>query len=104
MSHSWDKIFCPKAVFLSTHDGHLGCFHILAIVNNAAMNVEVLMFFQSSVGSFRYIPRSGITGSKGRSFFFFFFYTTEYYSAVKKRKILPSVTVWMDLENIMLSE
>ena len=30
-------------------------------------------------------------------------YTMEYYSAVKK-KILPFVTVWMDLENIMLSE
>ena len=30
-------------------------------------------------------------------------YTMEYYLAVKK-KILPFVTVWMDLENIMLSE
>ena len=31
-------------------------------------------------------------------------YTTEYYSAVKKKKILPSTIVQMDLENIMLSE
>ena len=31
-------------------------------------------------------------------------YTREYYSAVKKNKILPFVTVWIDLENIMLSE
>ena len=31
-------------------------------------------------------------------------YTMEYYSAVKKEKILPFVTVWMDLENIILSE
>ena len=31
-------------------------------------------------------------------------YTTEYYSAVKKKKILPSATVWIGLENIMLSE
>ena len=31
-------------------------------------------------------------------------YTMECYSAIKKRKILPFVTVWMDLENIMLSE
>ena len=31
-------------------------------------------------------------------------YTMEYYSDVKKKKILPFVTVWMDLENTMLSE
>ena len=28
----------------------------------------------------------------------------EYYSAVKKNKILLIVTVWIDLEGIMLSE
>ena len=28
----------------------------------------------------------------------------EYYSVVKKKKILPFATVWMDLENLMLSE
>ena len=28
----------------------------------------------------------------------------EYYSAIKNNKILPFVTVWMDLENIVLSE
>ena len=31
-------------------------------------------------------------------------YTMEYYLAIKKKKILPFVAVWMDLENIMLSE
>ena len=31
-------------------------------------------------------------------------YTMEYYSVVKKKKILPFGTVWMDLGNIMLSE
>ena len=31
-------------------------------------------------------------------------YTTEYRSAIKKKKILPFATVWMDLGNIMLSE
>ena len=50
-----------------------GCFHTVVIVNNAAMNIGmVLMLFQISVlGSFRYIPRSGITGSRGRSIFNF---------------------------------
>ena len=28
----------------------------------------------------------------------------EFYLAIKKKKILPFVTVWVDLENIMLSE
>ena len=31
-------------------------------------------------------------------------YTMEYYSAVKKKKILLFATLWIDLENIMLSE
>ena len=31
-------------------------------------------------------------------------YTLEFYLAVKKKKFLPFATVWMDLENIMLSE
>ena len=28
----------------------------------------------------------------------------EYHSVIKKKKILPFATVWMDLENVMLSE
>ena len=33
-----------------------------------------------------------------------YIYTVEYYSAVKTKEILSSVTAWMDLESIMLSE
>ena len=33
-----------------------------------------------------------------------YIYTMEYFSAIKKNKMLPSVTTWMDLEGIMLSE
>ena len=31
-------------------------------------------------------------------------YTMEFYLDIKKKKVLPFATVWMDLENIMLSE
>ena len=45
-------------------DGHLGCFHILAVINNAAMNIEVHVSFQiSGFAFFEYIPRNGIAGS-----------------------------------------
>ena len=33
-----------------------------------------------------------------------YIYITEYYSAVQKKKILPIVTAWMDMDSIMLSE
>ena len=59
----------------SSTDGHLGCLHIMVIVNNAAMNIGVLIFFPISVwGSFRYTPRCGSAGSKGRSIFNFLRY------------------------------
>ena len=33
-----------------------------------------------------------------------YIYTMEYYSAIKKNEILPFATMWMELEDIMLSE
>ena len=46
----------------SSVDGHLGCFHVLPIVNSAAMNSGVHVPFQIMVSS-GYMPRSGIAGS-----------------------------------------
>ena len=45
-------------------DGHLGCFHVLAIVNSAAMNNGIHISF-SILFSSEYMPRSGIAGSYG---------------------------------------
>ena len=48
----------------SSINGHLCCFHILAIVNNALMNVGVHIFFSISVFVvFGWIPGSEIDGS-----------------------------------------
>ena len=51
-------------------DGHLGCFHVLAFTNSAAMNIGVHASFRILVLS-RYMPRSGIAGSYGNSIFCF---------------------------------
>ena len=54
----------------SSVDGHLGCFHVLCIVNSAAMNTGVHVSFWIIVLS-GYMPRSGIAGSYGNSIFSF---------------------------------
>ena len=54
----------------SSVDGHLGCFHVLAIVNRAAMNIVVHDSFWIMVFS-GYMPSSGIAGSCGSSIFSF---------------------------------
>ena len=48
----------------SSVDGYLGCFHVLGIVNNAAMNIEARVSFSIMVSS-GYMPSSGIAGSYG---------------------------------------
>ena len=48
----------------SSVDGHLGCFHVLAILNSAAMNIRVYVSFSVLVSS-TYIPRSGIVWPYG---------------------------------------
>ena len=53
-------------------NGRLGCFHVLAIVNCAAMNIRVNVSFWIRVFIVsRYMPRSGISGSYGNSMFSF---------------------------------
>ena len=54
----------PEFFIHSSADGHLSCFHVLAIVNSAAMNFRVRVSFSILVSS-GYMPSSGIAGSYG---------------------------------------
>ena len=50
----------------SSADGHLGYFHVLAIINSAAMNIGMHMSLADLVSSVC-MPRSGVAGSYGSS-------------------------------------
>ena len=71
----WHKGNSIYHIFLihSSINGHLGCLHVLAIVNSVAMNVQVRVFFSSKVLS-GYMPESGIAWSCGISIFSFLRY------------------------------
>ena len=60
-------------IFLSQSsvNGHLDCFHVLATVNSAAVNIGVRVYFQIRVFIFSRHTQEGITGSYGSSIFSF---------------------------------
>ena len=54
----------------SSIGGHLGCFHVLASINSAVMNIKVHVSFQITV-LFRYMPSSVMAGYVSTPFLVF---------------------------------
>ena len=65
MAEYYSIVYMCHSFFIhSSVSGHLDCFHVLAIVNTAAMNTGVQTSFSILVSS-EYVPSSGIAGSYG---------------------------------------
>ena len=56
----------------SSVGGHFGCFHVVAVTNGAAMNIETLgCVYLWTMAFSEYMPRSGIARFYGNSIFSF---------------------------------
>ena len=70
-SFSWLNLHIYHNFFICLFvERYTGCFHVLAIVNSAAMNIGVHVSFRIIVLS-GYMSRSGIGGSYGNCIFSF---------------------------------
>ena len=83
-------------------DGHLGCFHVLTIINSAAMNIGVHVSLSDLVSSVC-MTRSGSSANECIRKMWYI-YTVEYYSAIKKNSFVSILMRWMKLEPIIQSE
>ena len=61
---------CHTFLLYSSVDGHIGCLHVMDIVNSTEMNTGVHVTFPMTTFS-KYIPRRGTDGPYGSSVFIF---------------------------------
>ena len=71
MAEKYSTVYVYHSFFIhSSVNEHLGCFHVWAIVNRAAMNIGMHVSFEVIFFS-RYMPSIGISWSYGSSTFNF---------------------------------
>ena len=98
--------YCFLFVYSSV-SGHLGCFHLLAIVNSAAINMGVQIYFQDpAFRPFGYICRGEIAGPYDNFIFKLFWEPLHCFSIAavafsvptyRARKVLSRRLMWSDL-------
>ena len=86
MAEEYSIVYVYHIFIHFSADGHLGCFHVMAILNSVAINIGVHVCFWIVVFS-RYMPRSGIAGSHGCSILFFIV-VNKVYSNKKKKSLM----------------
>ena len=72
MHTQWNIVYVYIYIFFihSTVHGHLGGFHVLAIINSASVNIGMHVSFQIMV-SFEYKPRSTLLDHMATLFLIF---------------------------------